>query len=32
MLGWKNALALQAAELRKRGMSCILLFMRGAPS
>jgi hypothetical protein len=31
-LSWKNAFASQAAELRKRGMSCVLLFMRGAPS
>jgi len=31
-LGWKDAMALQAAELRRRGMACILLFMRGAPS
>src|SRR5438105_7486770 len=32
MLGWKEAVALQAAELRKQGMACILLFMRGGPS
>jgi hypothetical protein len=31
-LGWKDAVALQAPSLRRRGMSCILLFMRGAPS
>ena len=31
-LSWKDAFATQTAELRKRGMSCILLFMRGAPS
>lgn len=31
-LGWQDRMALQADELRKRGMSCILLFMRGAPS
>src|SRR4051812_44874485 len=32
MLGWKDAMTLQAEELRKRGMACILLFMRGGPS
>jgi len=32
ILGWKEAVALQAAELRKQGMACILLFMRGGPS
>src|SRR5262245_46410320 len=32
VLGWKDAVILQAAELRKRGMACILLFMRGGPS
>jgi uncharacterized protein (DUF1501 family) len=32
MLGWKDAVALQADELRRRGMACILLFMRGGPS
>jgi hypothetical protein len=31
-LSWKDAFASQAAELRKRGMSCVFLFMRGAPS
>src|SRR5262245_7831260 len=31
-LGFKEALTLQADELRKRGMACILLFMRGGPS
>lgn len=30
--GWRTALASQAEELRKRGMACVLLFMRGAPS
>jgi hypothetical protein len=30
-LGWKH-MALHADELRRRGMACILLFMRGAPS
>src|SRR5260370_20462317 len=32
LLGWKDAMALHADELRKRGMACILLFMRGGPS
>jgi uncharacterized protein (DUF1501 family) len=32
MLSWKDAVALQAEELRKRGMACILLFMSGGPS
>ena len=32
LLGWKEAVALQADELWKRGMACILLFMRGGPS
>jgi uncharacterized protein (DUF1501 family) len=32
VLGWKDAVALQADELRRRGMACILLFMRGGPS
>jgi Protein of unknown function (DUF1501) len=32
LLGWKDALTLHAGELRKRGMACILLFMRGGPS
>jgi uncharacterized protein (DUF1501 family) len=32
MLGWKDAVTLQAEELRKRGMACVLLFMRGGPS
>jgi hypothetical protein len=31
-LTWKGGLALSAEELRKRGMACILLYMRGAPS
>src|SRR5437588_639177 len=31
-LGWKDAVALHAADLRQRGMSCILLFMNGGPS
>jgi uncharacterized protein (DUF1501 family) len=32
LLGWKDAIALHADELRRRDMSCILLFMRGGPS
>src|SRR2546421_47442 len=31
-LGWKETVALHAAELRKQGLACILLFMRGGPS
>ena len=31
-LGWKDAVALSADDLRRRGMACILLFMRGGPS
>ena len=32
VLGFKDALAVHAAELRKQGMACILLFLRGGPS
>ncbi len=32
MLGWKEAVTLHAEELRKRGLACVLLFMRGGPS
>src|SRR6266446_726667 len=32
MLGWKDTVTLHAEELRKRGMACILMFMRGGPS
>lgn len=32
VLGWKEAVAVHADELRQRGMSCVLLFMRGGPS
>jgi uncharacterized protein (DUF1501 family) len=32
MLGWKEAITANADELRKRGMACILLYMRGGPS
>lgn len=31
-LGWNESTALLANDLRKRGMACILLYMRGAPS
>jgi hypothetical protein len=31
-LGWTGATALSAKDLRKRGMACIVLYMRGAPS
>jgi hypothetical protein len=31
-LGWMDNVTLHAEELRKRGMACILLFMRGGPS
>jgi hypothetical protein len=30
--GWKETVTAQADELRKQGMACILLFMRGGPS
>ena len=32
LLGWKDALTLHAADLRRQGRACILLFMRGGPS
>src|SRR5262245_24523266 len=32
LLGFKDALTVHAAELRKQGMSCILIFLRGGPS
>ena len=32
MIGWHDYVSLSAAELRKRGMSCILLWMQGGPS
>jgi hypothetical protein len=32
ILGWKDAMTLKAEEMRKKGLACILLFMRGAPS
>jgi uncharacterized protein (DUF1501 family) len=31
-LGWKEAVAARAEELRKRGLACVLLFMNGGPS
>lgn len=31
-LNWKDGLMLEAKEVRKRGMACIVLYMRGAPS
>ena len=31
-LSWPDLMALQAADLRKRGMACILLWMQGGPS
>jgi hypothetical protein len=32
LVGFKDAMTLHAEELRKRGMACILMFMRGGPS
>src|SRR4051812_34433237 len=32
LLGFKDAMTVQAEELRKQGMSCILVFLRGGPS
>src|SRR5262245_47602664 len=32
LLGWKDQVILHADELRKRGLACILMFMRGGPS
>jgi uncharacterized protein (DUF1501 family) len=32
LLGWKDTLVVHAEELRKTGMACILMFMRGGPS
>lgn len=31
-LSWPDLMALQAADLRERGMACILLWMQGGPS
>src|SRR5262245_6325824 len=32
VVGFKDAMTVHAEELRKRGLSCILMFMRGGPS
>jgi uncharacterized protein (DUF1501 family) len=32
VLGWSDAVALRADELRREGRACILLYMRGGPS
>ena len=32
ILGWRDAIALNAQELRRQNKSCLLLFMRGGPS
>jgi hypothetical protein len=32
VLGWKDAVTLQADELRREGRACILLYMNGGPS
>jgi Protein of unknown function (DUF1501) len=32
MLGWRDAVLANTDDLRRRGMACILLFMRGGPS
>ena len=32
IVGFKDTMTLHAEELRKRGMACILMFMRGGPS
>jgi uncharacterized protein (DUF1501 family) len=32
LLGWKDTVTLHAEELRRQGLACILLFMRGGPS
>src|SRR5947199_7618881 len=32
LVGFKDAMTRHAEELRKRGLACILLFMRGGPS
>jgi hypothetical protein len=32
LLGWRDAVALHAGELRRQGRACILLFMHGGPS
>ena len=32
VLSWRDVMALEASNLRKRGMACILLWMQGGPS
>jgi hypothetical protein len=32
LLGWKEAVTCAATQMRKKGMACVLLFMRGGPS
>ncbi len=32
VLGWRDAVALQADELRRQGRACVLMFLRGGPS
>src|SRR4051794_36608248 len=32
LLGWKEAMALSAQQLRQQGRACILIFLRGGPS
>jgi hypothetical protein len=32
LLGWKDAVAAQAQQLRQQGRACILIFLRGGPS
>src|SRR5881227_2433730 len=32
LLGWKDAVAAQAQQLRRQGRACILIFLRGGPS
>ena len=32
LLGWRDAVAVRAEELRERGLACILLWMGGGPS
>src|SRR5262249_42257665 len=32
VLGWRDAVLANTDDMRRRGMSCVLLFMRGGPS
>src|SRR5215204_1767427 len=32
VLGWKDAVALSAQQLRQQGRACVLIFLRGGPS